>query len=64
MIANARVGDSSMVASPPGLARYVLRQMRDVVFLLAVFGFFAIAVAFMRACGIVVRETSADGRDQ
>jgi hypothetical protein len=32
--------------------------MRDVVFLLIVIGFFAVAVAYVRACAAVVGEAS------
>lgn len=33
--------------------------MRDVVFLVIVIGFFAVAVAYVRACAAVVGEPSA-----
>ena len=38
--------------------------MSDVLFLFLVFAFFALAVAFMYACGLVVREPSTEGRDR
>jgi hypothetical protein len=37
--------------------------MRDVVFLLIVIGFFAVAVAYVRACAVIAGEAVAPDAD-
>ena len=63
MIADTRVGDSSTAPVEPGTCA-MTGHMRDVVFLLVVVGFFGLAFAFLRACGLVVRETTTEERDR